>query len=371
MFTHIARILADNIDNIARLWVDELRRTERTESHNQMLTAEIVNGMKAMLAHFAEAIETRQAPDNETVPMPLVGGSAPESITSPGFMHGGSVPRARRTRPLGGPLALALQGAAAHGKLRERQGFELHELVLEYVKLRQIIWDTLRLAVGELQAEITIDAVRYIDRLLDELMLASLDSYYGASVRDLEKRAIHDPLTQLYNKDYFGQRLNEELRRSIRHSESITVAMIDMDNLKAVNDTYGHPVGDAVIRAVASAIRESCRQTDVPCRYGGDEFAVILPETTKLQAQVFAERVLQAVRNVSVVVPPGEETLKSEQRPKGPQGDGAMPLVVPVPTVSVGLACFPEDGRNPEMLVARADAALYRSKREGRNRVSL
>src|SRR3712207_766433 len=147
--------------------------------------------------------------------------------------------------------------------------------------------------------------------------------------------------------------------------------MIDMDHLKSINDTYGHPVGDTVIRAVATAIRESSRQSDVPCRYGGDEFAVILPETTKHQAQVFGERILEAVCNMNVVVASGAEPVMEDAVTAQTSDGGASPLIVPVPGVSIGLASFPEDGRNPEVLIAKADAALYRSKNQGRNRVSI
>jgi diguanylate cyclase (GGDEF)-like protein len=194
-------------------------------------------------------------------------------------------------------------------------------------------------------------------------------------VRDLESRAIRDPLTQLYNKDFFAQRLNQEMRRAVRHSEPLTVAMIDMDLLKTINDTYGHPVGDAVISAVAAVIRDTSRQSDVPCRYGGDEFAVILPETTKLQGCAFGERLMRAVQNLTIVVAVGSQEhgadLSAPGNPNGEaQGESAMPLLAPVPSLSIGLASFPEDARNPEMLLAKADAALYRAKREGRNRIA-
>lgn len=368
MFKQIAEIISENIDAITRRWVDELRQSERTPVHHNMLTAEIVSGTKVTLHNFAQAIVARESPDHETVPMPAVQGA--EFRTGPISTR----PRLQdltSTRPLGGPLERAQQSAAKHGQLRHTQGFELHEVILEYVKLRQVVWATLKEGTALRNLDLDVDMVAYIDLLLDELMLTSTENFYQASIRDLEKRAIRDPLTHLYNKDYFQQRLQEEMRRALRHSEPLTVVMIDLDRLKPINDTYGHPVGDAVLSSVARAIADSCRQSDVPCRYGGDEFAVILPETAKSQAEVFASRILAAVHSLSVVVshaetPKGETPNGTESWSNG----NSKPLVLPAPTVSIGIASFPEDGRNPEMLVARADAALYRAKREGRNRAS-
>ncbi|MDQ6693937.1 MAG: GGDEF domain-containing protein [Chloroflexota bacterium] len=377
MFKETAEALNDSIDAITKDWVDDLRRSKRTEVHKTMLTAEIVDGMKAILQNLAQAVEAHQAPDNETAPLSIITGPL-------------NVPKSRvksiGTRPLSGPLELAQRLAADHGRLRHTQRFELHEVVIEYIKLRQHLWNSLELASKERKLKVTVEMTQYLDRLLDELMLSSTESYHDAAVRDLEKRAIHDPLTQLYNKEYFRKRLHEELRRAIRHQESLTVAMLDMDMLKPINDTYGHQAGDAAIIAVASAIRETCRQADVPCRYGGDEFAVILPETVKLQSRIYAERVMAALHNLTVMVSdlaasspeaePGTSAGRTAEDAKAltittdSLGSGALPLMVPVPSISVGLASFPEDGRNPEMLIARADAALYRAKRAGRNKIS-
>lgn len=371
MFKKFADHLSAHIDEICRRWVDELRKTARTEVHNQLLSSDIINGVKGMLANLAGAIAAQEAPDRETVPIGLIdadGGSRSAPV----------LPQSKTTHPLDGPLARAQNAAASHGILRHTQGAELHELLLEYIKLRQAIWSAMR--DGEVEGDqiVTIELVQYVDRLFDELMLSSIESFFNVSVSDLEKRAVRDSLTGLYNKEYFQQRLNHEMRLAARHTEPLTVAMIDMDLLKSVNDTYGHQAGDIVISAVASAIRNMTRKKDIACRYGGDEFAVILPETGKMQAHIFAGRVISSVESMTIVVGPGNTDTEQTPKPIKTSGDAAKSqvevkrgaLVAPVPTLSIGLASFPEDARSPETLIAKADLALYQAKREGRNRIA-
>jgi diguanylate cyclase (GGDEF)-like protein len=361
MLKEIAAIILENVDGITRTWVDELRGTDRTEIHNQLLTAEIVNGVKATLASLAGAIAAGESADNRSAPEVALVRAVEPALERKS--------RSKGTAPLIGPLQRALQAASAHGTVRHAQDFQIHEVIYEYVVLRQILWETIRANSSNESRERLGEVVPYIDRLLDELVLTTVESFYSASVRDLEKRAVRDPLTQLYNKEYFTQRLSEELRRSLRTGDPLTVAMMDMDLLKEINDTYGHQAGDTVIMAVARTIQDSCRRSDVACRYGGDEFAVILPETTKTQARFFAERVLRSVKDIPVVIATwGDKAAGAVAQGAG--GAGKLPLLVPVPSISIGVATFPEDARNPETLLAKADAALYRAKRGGKNRVS-
>jgi diguanylate cyclase (GGDEF)-like protein len=369
MFARIAQVLTQSIDEITRRWVDSLRFNDRTEVHKQLLSADIVDGMKAILANLARAIEAGETPEGEPLAFsPTVEASASEEEISLAQL------RAVTTRPLAGSLSLANAGAATLGRLRHSQGYDIQEVIFEHVKLRHEVWT----ALGEasyLDQPFSPGFISYIDRLLDELMLTTVENFYNTSVRDLEKRAVRDHLTQLYNKDYFHQRLNEEMRRSIRYAQPLSVVMIDMDLLKAINDTYGHPAGDQAIKAIATVIQDTCRQTDVPCRYGGDEFAVILPETSRPHALAFAERVVRAVQGLSIVLVPvdkGHEEAVAAIKEQLTTGDleGKAPVFAPTPTISVGVASFPDDARNPEILLARADAALYRAKNEGRNRIS-
>jgi diguanylate cyclase (GGDEF)-like protein len=377
MLVKLAQAISEHIEDITGLWVLNLRRTERTEVHKTMLTAEIISGTKGILASLANAIAEHNAPDHETIPISLVSRDG-EEVPQPVPTRSRSASRARGSGFItstleGSSLSFAQEAAAALGRLRHKQGYQIHEVLLEYVTLRQALWDTLRMVSADYDLDPSFDLPRYLDRLFDEIMLYTMEAFYEAGVRDLEKRAIRDPLTQLYNKEYFAQRLHEEMRRALRYRQPLTLALIDMDRLKEVNDTYGHQAGDATIKAVTRAICDTCRQIDIPCRYGGDEFAVILPETTKQQALAFAERALRAVRDLQVVLPELAQGDLRDRRGEDPEkGDGnerPVPLAS-VPSISIGLATFPEDGRNPETLISKADSSLYRAKRRGRNMVS-
>lgn len=164
-----------------------------------------------------------------------------------------------------------------------------------------------------------------------------------------EKEAITDPLTDLYNYRYFLLQLNREVSRAQRHKSVFSLIMIDIDFFKIYNDTYGHQAGDLILRRIAQAMLENTRNSDMVCRYGGEEFCIICPELTKEDAKKTAEKLRQIV-----------ETLELPKI-KSPQGESL--------TISSGVASFPEDGSNAYQLIMKADQALYRAKESGRNRV--
>lgn len=160
--------------------------------------------------------------------------------------------------------------------------------------------------------------------------------------------AVTDELTGLYNRRYFERHLALMLGKAQELSRDMAVMLIDMDFFKAVNDTHGHDIGDAVLKEFALRLRRNIRGVDLACRFGGEEFVVLMPDTDYRQAQGVAERVRQAVA----------------ERPF--EAGAQRPLTV---TVSVGLALNDSTADTPEMVLKRADIALYRAKREGRNRV--
>ncbi|MFW5782306.1 MAG: diguanylate cyclase [Candidatus Muiribacteriaceae bacterium] len=165
----------------------------------------------------------------------------------------------------------------------------------------------------------------------------------------LYRRAITDGLTKLYQHRYFQQRFEEELQRSQRYSKPISLLMMDIDHFKNFNDTYGHQVGDRVLKIVARIIEKSIRDVDIAARYGGEEFAVILPEMTSEGAEVPAERIRSNIENYDFYV-----------------DDKVVPI-----TVSLGVSTFPDNASEKDQLIECADNALYYSKETGRNKVSV
>ena len=165
----------------------------------------------------------------------------------------------------------------------------------------------------------------------------------------VQRQAVTDELTGLSNLRHFHDALAGEVERSRRFAQDVALVMLDIDDFKAVNDTYGHPQGDIVLSKVARVLRELSRDIDEPARYGGEEMAVILPQTDLAGAELAAERMRQAI-----------EALRIERI------DGGEPLAV---TASFGVASLPECAKDKKGLIAEADAALYRAKRAGKNTV--
>jgi diguanylate cyclase (GGDEF)-like protein len=183
--------------------------------------------------------------------------------------------------------------------------------------------------------------VRLVAALADQLAVAVSHAQLFEQVKH---QAITDGLTTLYNHIYFKNRMAEELNRAQRKGTECSLLMIDLDKLKVINDTYGHPVGDAAIRQVATVLKSLLRSGDTAARYGGEEFAVILPETPLGEAILIADRLR---RNINRNPVPG------------------LGLI----SASIGAACFPAQAASIEELIDKADRALYVAKRGGRNRV--
>ncbi len=164
----------------------------------------------------------------------------------------------------------------------------------------------------------------------------------------LELLSITDGLTRLYNHRHFQDELARAFDESQRYQRPLSLAIVDIDFFKKVNDAHGHAVGDEVLKAVANVFRESVRSTDLVARYGGEEFAVIMPETVLDDAMVFAEKIRAMIESTKMPTQAGELSV----------------------TVSVGVASVPHSRiRAAKEVVVAADKALYRAKRSGRNQV--
>ncbi len=174
---------------------------------------------------------------------------------------------------------------------------------------------------------------------------------------ELERLSITDPLTGLFNRRYFQYRLEQEVERCRRYGDPVSLLLLDLDHFKRVNDRHGHEVGDAVLRTTAALLRDDLRRPDVCTRWGGEEFAVIMPSTDRSGAATVAERVLRTVRARACFSAPPI---------RGPQGRAETFSV----TASLGVSVYPSVGvEGAEQLIRAADAALYRAKDQGRNRI--
>ena len=183
-------------------------------------------------------------------------------------------------------------------------------------------------------------------------LLAYLAGVYASSERRVRARVLElsqtDPLTGLFNRGQLFPTVEQEVQRTRRSGRGFCVLMIDLDGLKAINDSLGHLRGDEVLRAVGRVINGSIRAVDSAYRYGGDEFLILLPETEFIGAYVVAEKIREGVEEIG-------ESLATE---------------VAATSVSIGLVSHPEDGSTPEELMVAADRAMYQAKALGKNQIS-
>jgi diguanylate cyclase (GGDEF)-like protein len=162
----------------------------------------------------------------------------------------------------------------------------------------------------------------------------------------VEEQATTDGLTGLVNHRTFQERFSTMLGRADRHDLAVSLLLTDIDHFKKVNDTYGHPTGDEVLRRVAGILKASARKIDIVARYGGEEFAIVLDGTDREGARQLAERVRAEVEQQSF-----------------PSSKGAFKA-----TLSIGVSSYPDDAREKAELISRADQSLYAAKHGGRNR---
>jgi len=205
--------------------------------------------------------------------------------------------------------------------------------------LETAIWQILIQALRREDRELLALVVR-LRTCLHGIQTASAESYHLRSSSELDRLAHTDPLTGLYNRRYLVQELERHVEIFKRYHHPFAVLMLDLDNLKWLNDTYGHPAGDAALSHLAMLIRVNVRDVDIPCRFGGDEFVVLMPETEKSAVEIVGQRIAESLTKTKLKV---ESSLVSLE-------------------ASVGISACPADGRDAEELLQEADASLYRAK---------
>jgi len=165
--------------------------------------------------------------------------------------------------------------------------------------------------------------------------------------REIERIAITDGLTDVYTRRFVLERLQEEIKRSRMRKINMSFLMIDADHFKSFNDKYGHMTGDQILGEIGVIIKQNIREIDIPGRFGGEEFCVVLPDTDLEGAQFAAERIRHSVEQATIKA--YDATIQA--------------------TVSIGIATFPQDGTKANEIVDKADWTLYKAKKQGRNRV--
>lgn len=216
--------------------------------------------------------------------------------------------------------------------------------ILEPIK--SLIQATKRIQEGDLATPIVVtgsDELAELGTTFNEMM-----AELRISLAKLRNLATRDELTGLFNRRVFNSRLREEMDRVERYKMPLSLVMIDIDRFKTINDKFGHAFGDKVLREIARVGMESCRTTDLFTRYGGEEFAMIVPQTAKQECLQLTERIRRAIADLKIPF------------------DSSISVSI---TVSIGVASIPEDASTREELFFLADQALYDAKRAGRNQV--
>jgi diguanylate cyclase (GGDEF)-like protein len=180
------------------------------------------------------------------------------------------------------------------------------------------------------------------------VMVVGSSKALGKTLAELEYYSVHDPLTGLHNRRYFNEMLEYELGRSERHAHEFSILMLDLDDFKDINDTYGHPCGDEALKEVGEVLSARMRKGDLATRIGGDEFAVILTETDQSGAMVVAEKIRSELSDRTFFSPDGKSFHI---------------------TCSIGVVTFPQDAQNVSDLMAGVDIGLYRAKQMGKDEI--
>jgi diguanylate cyclase (GGDEF)-like protein len=238
----------------------------------------------------------------------------------------------------------------------QMDGFDLCRRVRSHpaLQLTPVIFVTRRGDVEQRVRGLQVGGNDYIAKPFEPQELVARVRSHLQRLAELREMAVRDGLTRCYNNKYFKVRLDQEVVRARRYGTDLTLGMLDIDHFKRINDTFGHPAGDAVLAHLASILTASVRSTDVVARYGGEEFGFLLVEAAVAEAAIITNRLRERIARHRF------------ELPLGPHGE---PLALSC-TVSIGIAQF-QQGDSVSSLLARADTALYRAKTDGRNLVRI
>lgn len=224
---------------------------------------------------------------------------------------------------------------------------EIPIIVISAQEKREVLYDALELGANDFLRK-PVDSLELVARAKNMLQLRARQIEIKTINASLYEMATTDALTSVSNRRHFLTCLDEEIARVRRKPAPLALAMIDADHFKSVNDTYGHPTGDRVLIELARSLSQGVRTIDRIGRLGGEEFAILMPETSKEGAHVVCERVREAIAALEIEL-----------------SDGGILRF----TISIGVATYEGDTDSSELLIQRVDAALYEAKEGGRNRV--
>ena len=238
-----------------------------------------------------------------------------------------------------GPGGLYFRQASALGLLHRNDATGIGPLIDSLDALEEAIWERLDKGLRQ-QDKNVLTLARILRIALHRVMTSAAEAYHQHSSAELDRLAHTDPLTGLHNRRYMEQELDRHVELYKRYHHAFAVLMLDLDGLKLVNDTFGHLAGDEALKHLATAMRANIRDTDIPCRYGGDEFIILMPEADKNAIQAVGKRISESI---------------SQSRMK--LGGGSVSL-----EVSFGAASCPADATTAVELLKLADGNLYVSK---------
>ncbi len=306
-FTYFKNLIERGTDEIAQRWLDAVRADDEMPSTEGVAEPLLMDSVPLVLREILRVVELDE-----------------QKIESAHIVN-----------------------AAKHGRVRARQHFEVKELVREYQLLREHIFLYLQehlaqFADGRNPIEL-LTIYRRVGLAVDEATRATIDAFVEEHTGELLHLSRTDSLTGLYNHRTFYERMAEEVKRAARYKSPLSIALIDLDYFKLVNDKHGHQFGDRLLAKCARALNDALRETDIICRYGGDEFSVILPETEKENAAALMQRVQEAFTEVGA-------------KEGAPESFG----------MSYGIAIYPADATEPETLIRAADDQLLGKKKQRR-----